>query len=255
MASERIIYLHGSPGGLGELNLFGDAIAKSVSHFHCIDRNDLFRADQHDDHFGFLAQTIAERFPNDPIRLVGFSLGASTALRVAPFLAEQVSHIDLISAGAPLSMGSYLQDMAGAPVFNLARMSPLLFAGMTKMQSVIAGIAPERLFNMLFASAQGEDKALAQNAEFRAAMSEVLVASMTGSLSAYRRDIQRYIENWQGELDRVSQPVRIFHGNQDNWSPPAMAQDLADRLKQCQAPILFDGLSHYSALREYLSQV
>lgn len=248
---EQIIYFHGMPGGPEELQLFGNAIAASTAEFHVLDRKHALGLVRKDEHFYRVASAIKERFPDNPLRLIGFSLGASAALRTALHLGDQVQHIELVSAAAPLTLGSYLDHMAGAPVFKLAAVSPFLFGLLAQLQSVTARIAPERLYAMLFATAEGADRALVADSQFRTVMLRILKQCLWSELPTYRREIDLYVGDWSAELDQVTQPVTIFHGRADNWSPPGMAEDLAQRLPCCKGLHLIDDLSHYSTLREF----
>ncbi|WP_373488290.1 alpha/beta fold hydrolase [Blastomonas sp.] len=249
--TEQVIYFHGLPGGAGELALFDADVAPARAHVHVLDRSCGLSPNSRATYFATLAAAIQTQNPGAALRLVGFSLGASAALRTAPFLGSQVASIDLISAAAPLGLGDYLDGMAGAPVFRLARSSPLLFAALARLQSGVARIAPGKLYDALFASAQGEDRTLSADPAFKAAMLPVLQQSLGPGLGTYRREIALYVQDWVAELDRVTQPVTLYHGSADNWSPATMAQDLAHRLPRVEALHLLDGLSHYSTLREY----
>lgn len=243
------IYLHGLPGGATELQLFGPLPA--TEPWHVLDRT----VDGAGDRFGRLADRVAglarRLSPAGTVRLVGFSLGAAAALRVAARLDQQVARIDLVSAAAPLELGNFLPDMAGRPVFTLARDYPALFAAHARMQGGLARLAPAVLARLLFASAQGGDCILRDDPAFRTGMINLL---RTGHVAgeAYRAEISAYVAPWSRELERVTQPVRLFHGAQDNWTPPEMAQALALALPDCAPPQIVPGLSHYSALAEFL---
>lgn len=252
--AEQPIYFHGIPGSSGEMVLFGDHSADGLGAVHVVDRSSIKAGADPAGYFGQLARTIQTRFPNQPLRLIGFSLGASVALRTAPYLGPQVSGIDLISAAAPLELGDYLGGMAGAPVFRLARSNPTLFAGLVRLQSVAAKLAPSRLYDALFASAQGADLALSKDAAFKAAMLPILHQSLGAQRATYIGEISLYVQDWETELDRVTQPVTIHHGVADTWSPVAMAQDLARRLPNVAAVHLLDDHSHFSTLREFWSR-
>ncbi|MCW1384954.1 alpha/beta hydrolase [Novosphingobium sp. KCTC 2891] len=247
--SERVIYFHGMPGGAGELDLFGPSIAASASAFHVPERRS---GSDGAGHFRAVAEGIRSRFPHDRLRLIGFSIGASAALRVAPHLGDRVAGIDVVSAAAPLGIGPFLDDMAGAPVFRAARASPLLFGLLVRAQSLAARLAPGRLYTQLFASARGADSALAGDPVFRAAMIRVLRQCLAQGAAGYRCEVGLYVQDWAAELALVTQPVRIWHGRADNWSPVAMADALAERLPASTPPRLFDGLSHYSTLQHFL---
>ena len=136
-------------------------------------------------------------------------------------------------------------------MFKLARSSPSLFRALAKAQSLTATIAPGMLFDALFASAQGADKALSKQPDFKAAMVAILRQSLGAGLSTYRREIALYVKDWETELDHVMQPVTLYHGQLDNWSPVAMAHHLEQRLPRVKTVRLLDGLSHYSTLQEY----
>lgn len=250
---EKCLYFHGIPGGPGELQLFGDAFAHRLSAVRVVDRAMTSPGGGDEAYFSLIAQTIKAQYPGMPLRLIGFSLGASTALRIAPYLGPQVVAIDLISAAAPLALGDYLATMAGAPVFRLAQSRPLLFGMVARLQSIAARMAPGKLYDALFASAQGEDRALRDDPAFKAAMLPVLRQSLGNGLPTYCNEIALYTQGWQTGLDHVTQPVSLYHGSRDNWSPVAMAEDLARCLPQVRSFHVFDGLSHYSALRAYWS--
>ncbi|MDM7956310.1 alpha/beta hydrolase [Blastomonas sp.] len=245
------IYFHGIPGGPGELTLFGEGLDTGHGDVHVVDRSNAKDWADADRYLQHLADAIRTQFPDQPLRLIGFSLGASAALRTAPYLGLQVTGIDLISAAAPLTLGDYLGGMAGAPVFKLARSWPTLFAGIVRLQSIAARLASGKLYDALFASAQGADLALSKDPAFKAAMLSILQHSLGAGLSTYRREIALYVEDWEDELGRVTPPVTLYHGTADNWSPVAMAQDLAGRLPNVAAVHLLDDLAHYSTLREY----
>lgn len=249
--TEQRIYFHGIPGASGELALFGDDCAGALRAVHVVDRSSAKAQPDPDGYFRNIAAEIRKRFPDQPLRVIGFSLGASAAMRTVPHLGPQVIGMDLISAAAPLGLGDYLSGMAGAPVFKLAKSNATLFGGLIRLQSVAARFAPGRLYDALFASAQGEDRALSGNPTFQAAMLPILRHSLGAGLSTYRREIALYVEDWEDELGRVTPPVTLYHGTADNWSPVAMAYDLAKCLPNVAAMHLLEGHSHYSTLREY----
>lgn len=249
--AEELIYFHGIPGGSGELSLFGDGLADGRSAIHVVDRSNVKDWAEPDEYFRNVAGAIRMRFPYQPLRLIGFSLGASVALRTAPYFDAQISGIDLISVAAPLGLGDYLGGMAGASVFKLAKSNPTLFAGLVRLQSFAARLFPGRLHDALFASAQGADLVLSKDATFKAAMLPILQQSLGAQRATYISEIALYVQDWEAELDQVTQPVTIYHGIADTWSPVAMAQDLARRLPRVEAVHLLDGLSHYSTLCEY----
>ena len=77
-----------------------------------------------------LAQQISDRAAGQPIRLLGFSIGACLALRVAALLGEQVAEVYLLSAAAPLEIPSNSVGMgAGRYTFLLGAALPKAVPG------------------------------------------------------------------------------------------------------------------------------
>lgn len=246
VSEARRIYFHGLPGSAAELAGFGPQIAARVAGFHVAARGGDFVR---------LAAGVAARVPEGPLRLVGFSLGAAAALRVAPHLAERVERIDLVSPAAPLQLGDFLGGMAGAPVFRAALAGRVPFAALTLVQAQVARLAPERMAAALMAKARGEDRALATDPRFIAALGQSLRHSLIDSRAAYVSEIRAYVADWRADLARVHQPVCIWQGSEDDWTPPAMAEALAaalaDGLSGRPQVTMLPALSHFSTLRHY----
>ena len=248
-AAPVTIYFHGVPGSPRELTLFGGAIPAG---WLAPDRSRLHPWLNFDGHCDALAGEVRARAAGQTVRLVGFSLGAFIALQVAHRLPDLPLTIDLVSAAAPLQTGDYLDRMAGKPVFATAARSPALFGAMAAGQALAARVAPARLAAALFASAQGEDRTLAQNPAFRAGMAAILREGLGQGRANYVREIGAYVRDWSAILPAIRHPVTQWHGAQDNWSPPDMADALAERLPNVTALHRLPGLSHYSTLRAWL---
>lgn len=190
-------------------------------------------------------------FPDGPLALVGFSLGAAAALRVAPHLGDRVERIDLVAPAAPLQLGDFLGGMAGAPVFRAALAGRLPFAALTFAQAQAARLAPGRMAAALMTKAKGQDRALAADPQFIAALAKSLRTSLLEQRAAYMAEIRAYVSDWRADLARIRQPVAIWQGSADDWTPPAMAEALADALPQPPRFTMIEGLSHFSTLRAY----
>lgn len=244
MLTARRVYFHGLPGSAAELAGFGPEIAGRAAGFHVAARGG---------DFARLADGIAARFPERPLRLVGFSLGAAAALRVAPLLGDRVERIDLVSPAAPLQLGDFLKGMAGAPVFRAAMAGRWPFTALTLVQAQVARAAPHKMAAALMAKAMGEDRDLATDPRFIAALAQSLRHSLLDSREAYASEIRAYVTDWRADLARVHQPVRIWQGSVDDWTPPAMAEALAAGLPTRPQVTILTGLSHFSTLRAYLA--
>lgn len=245
----HIVYLHGTPGSPEELKLFGSSPNTMSQRIWAPDRN----IDQPDlnlaAHFDHLATVLAQRYPDGNIHIIGFSLGAYVTLEVAHRLGARVAKLDLISPAAPLGLGNFLPDMAGAKVFQLARNQPRMFSALTTLQSAITTISPGLLYKMIFASAQGGDAQLSADPIFQARVTKIISQALRRGAKSYRLEILGYVAPWSSILASVQTPVTLWHGTSDNWSPPAMSSRLAEHLPNVRNVTMLDGHSHYSTLR------
>jgi pimeloyl-ACP methyl ester carboxylesterase len=237
------VYLHGAPGSPAELTLCDTPFnCYAPDRFALVPGLDSVAA------FDALAGEIDAYSAGRPVHLIGFSMGGFAALQAAHRLGERVSKIDLIAAAAPLELGVFLPDMAGRAVFNVAK-SPLLFGVMTRIQAALAAAAPALFQRMLFATAQGADRALVDQAAFKKGIAAIFKTSLGRNAAGYAREVQAYVRPWAAILDDVTVPVTIWEGSEDNWAPPAMAKGLAKALPNVVAAHDLPGLSHYSTLR------
>ena len=224
-----LVYLHGLPGGPDELKLVSDVA-------------EAFAPDLRD---GPVSDQIKDRFGTTPV----------TLMRFAADYPSQVAHLHLIAPAAPLELGDFLKDMAGGPIFRMARDHPWLFHLVTRVQGLVARIAPDFFARQVFALSQGKDAPLAADPAFRRDWSALAQKCLSGGAAAYRAEIAGYVAPWLGVLPRVSVPTTIWYGTADNWVPPAMAEALAQKLPNvaCVRQIM-DG-SHYSTLAAALPHI
>ncbi|WP_367026177.1 alpha/beta hydrolase [Methylococcus sp. ANG] len=243
-----VVYFHGAPGAPEECSIFDLEGKNHDLTFICLDRFSVDPAISEEAYYKLLATEISRIASGKQVDVVGFSIGAFIALQTSRYMTHGVGSLHLISAAAPLESGDHLEAMAGKQVFMLAKAAPVLFILLSYWQGLLAWLSPNALFRLLFASAAGEDKALAADREFRASITKVLKACFIGHLRGYARDIGLYVRPWKTTLAEVSVNTHIWHGAKDNWSPPLMAEYLKSAIPGCASTKIFNGLSHYSCL-------
>ncbi|MGR9013068.1 MAG: alpha/beta fold hydrolase [Gammaproteobacteria bacterium] len=243
-----IIYFHGAPGAPEECSVFN---LEGESHgltFICFDRFSVDTSINGEAYYKLLAEEISKIATGKQVDFIGFSIGAFIALQTCRYMSNEVKNLHLISAAAPLEAGNFLDAMAGKQVFQLAKAFPVLFVLLSYWQRLLALFFPDALFRLLFASAAGEDKALAANRAFRPSITQVLRSCFIHRVPGYARDVKAYVRPWKTTLSEISVNTHIWHGAEDNWSPPLMADYLKSAIPGCSSIKIFDGLSHYSCL-------
>ena len=56
-----------------------------------------------------------------------------------------------------------------------------------------------------------------------AAMAAILRKGLGHGRANDVREIGAYVRDWSATLPAIRHPVTLWHGAEDNWSPPAMA--------------------------------
>ena len=142
-----IYFCHGVPGGPDDAQLLmsGDpeVIAPNLFQDGVFLPEDQFDA-------------LTEGALDGAVHLVGFSIGAMAAVRIAAAFPARVGKLTLISPAAPLELGDFLPDMAGLPVFKITMRSPFLLKGLVAVQGLFKRMAPNLLIRQLFGTAEAE---------------------------------------------------------------------------------------------------
>ncbi len=243
----KTFYLHGLPGSEAELD-FALPEWRETSDISVLQRLSL-RTD-HQRAVEAMASTIANY---QAAHLIGFSLGAMSALKLAAALPETVTKLDLIAPAAPLELGDFLDQMAGKPIFEAAKTDRLgmLVSG----QAMLAKVAPGQVIKAMFSSASKADKDLLSQPGMKTMLKHGLRYCLNTHQSAYKNELRAFVAPWAETLKRVRCPVTIWHGTDDTWAPLGLSEALKDALGKEASLKTLDGLSHYSALKAALPKI
>ena len=242
-----VVYFHGAPGAIKECAVFDKHAQENNLRIVSLDRFAVKDAVDQDCYYQQIASQIKRIIGDEPLDIIGFSIGTHVALEVSAILRNQVRNIHLISSVAPLHKGDFIDHMAGGSVFTLAKESPVVFKLLTFCQKLMAMLAPSLLVRLLFASATGQDRELIKQPEFRSYITSVIKHCFQAGTAGYMRDIKQYV-TWPGHFDAYTSNVQIWHGTDDNWSPFSMAATLKKSIPGETKLETMKGLSHYSCL-------
>lgn len=254
-AGPVLVVFHGTPGSAAELQWWDAAACSHGVQLRCLERASLPAQVQGDAYFSALAVALKGL---QPVHLAGFSLGGFVAMRTA-HAAQQagqaVAALHLLSAAAPLQADNFLPHMAGQAVFRMAQERPVALRVVTAVQGVLARAWPAALTRMLFATAQASDRAWAADSTFQSVVRRALAESLNRGRAGYLRDLQAYVQPWAGVVGQLRVPTWVWHGSEDNWSPPGMAHWLHANLPQCHGLEMVAGQSHYGCLLSRIDAV
>ena len=186
---------------------------------------------------------------SNKIHLVGFSIGAMVAIKIAAAHPDRISRVTLVSPAVPLQLGDFLPVMAGKPVFDLAMRRPGLLRAVTALQGIATRIAPNFLIKSLFAKCGPAERALLEDESFQTIMRKALSDSFVHHPKAYIGYISAYVEDWRNDLAHINCAVDLWHGTKDTWSPPEMSEALKDQLGDRCTLHRVPGTEHYSTLK------
>lgn len=244
-----VFYLHGTPGAPAEAAWMVSAAQANGLCIVALERDSLDPSLQGEAYVAQLTAAVLRLAGEHPVHLLGFSIGASLALRVAAQLPKPAAGIWLVSAAAPLEWPACWQGMgAGRYTFALAQSYPRLFNLLAVYQGWLARHCTGLLLRSLFQGARGADAQLLAQAPLREQLRQVQRQCFARGAGAYVRDVQCYVEPWAASLAQVQAPLQLWHGDQDNWAPVTMAQGLLAQFGQQAQLHWLAGRSHYSCL-------
>lgn len=218
-ASKRVVLLHGFAGSTFSWRLTGPALAEAGYAVLAIDQPNYGYTDRADPAQPLpqcLAQVIDAEDGALPLVLVGHSMGASVASRVAQVLGDRVAALVLVD-GAPTGRGRPPSALAAA----------LQWPPLSRWAEVVAHLRmlkPER-FAQTLASAYGRAPSAEEVDGYRRPLLVAGTASRVLSPSAPLPPL---------EPEKLpAQPLLIW-GRDDRWVPPQLAQRTLDLLPQAR---------------------
>jgi pimeloyl-ACP methyl ester carboxylesterase len=206
---KTVIYFHGVPGSPEECSIFDTHAKEHDLNIICYDRFSIDSSLQDQDYYKFLADAIIDKANGEQVDLIGFSIGCHAAIKTSLHLEANVRSLHLISAAAPLDAGDFLDDMAGKMIFSLAMKQPTIFTLLSYWQALIAKLAPNTLFKMLFSSTTGEDKGLSRTPAFKGYITPVLTHCFNINVKGYIREINQYVTPWKESVLKCSSNAHI----------------------------------------------
>ena len=206
---------------------------------------------------------VVERLANhlgiEKFRMLAISGGAPYAYATARAMPERVRAIAIVSGAVPIVD---LVDRRGLLrlyrwMLALYRMSPQLLRKLFLMAQPILSLRPPVRFRPLVLKMlmlqTCDEESLRDSAAFEAVF-ESQRRAWRESAEGVMIDAQIYAQPWGFPIEEVRVPVRLWHGKQDRAFSARLAEDIANRLPNCETRFV-DGAGHYSLPIRYMRQI
>ena len=206
-----------------------------------------------------VVQRLANHLGIGEFRMLAISGGAPYAYATARAMPERVRAIAIISGAVPIVD---LVDRQGLLrlyrwMLTLYRMSPQLLRRLFLLARPILSLRPPVRFRPLVLKMlmlqPCDEESLRDSAAFEAVF-ESQRRAWRKSAEGVMADAQIYAQPWGFPIEEVRVPVRLWHGKQDRAFSVRLAEDIANRLPNCEARFV-DGAGHYSLPIRYTRQI
>lgn len=195
-------------------------------------------------------EQLADQLGLDRFYILAISGGAPYAYAAGLRLRERLRAI-AIASGAPPIVD--LSDHSGLLklyrwMLTLYRRSPKLLRALIYAARPVAALRPPIRFRPLLLKIMQlqacDTAALRDSAAFEACF-ESQRRAWRASAKGVMADAEIYARPWGFRLEDVDVPVRLWHGKQDRAFSVSLAEEVAQRLPNCQARFI-DNEGHYS---------
>lgn len=164
----------------------------------------------------------------DEIRVAGYSGGAPYALACAYVLKERVKEVFLFSPHGPLDAPNASAGMCPSllAMFDAARQYP------DQLQAQLEGQTQnlESTLNGFLSEMALADQTIGARPEVRAALLRNLQQAIRNGLAGLLADLHCLVKPWGFPLTNITASVKIWQGDADRNTPPAMAEYLSEVL-------------------------
>lgn len=230
-------YFHGTPGSRHELFLNQKSAHQKGFRLIATDRPGFGRSDYQQDRT-FLSWSedvleVADSLSLDAFGMIGTSGGGPHVLACALTMPDRLAFSAVVSSWAPVFSTDLAEEMAPLDQFfsRLASRSPFLFSLPFSWLSFSFRYLPTSLFiKSLDSSLCDADRQILSDPKIAAFFQdEVAEAFAQGMRGAVEESILLYLD-WGFELQEITAPVLIIHGEEDKFAPFSFGKYLHENL-------------------------
>ncbi|MEV0132780.1 alpha/beta hydrolase [Dactylosporangium sp. NPDC050688] len=189
--------------------------------------------------------------------VVGRSGGGPHALAVAAQRPDEVIAAAVLVSVAPADAPDldWFGGMADSNVeaYTIADASPTTLAERIRLRAERIRRDPESLIEVLRDELRDPDRRIVDDTSIRRLLAETYAEALRLGADGWIDDALALRGNWGFDLGDITAPVRLWHGEDDNFSPVSHTRWLARQLARCEVQVQ-PGAAHFGAM-EILPQM
>ena len=194
---------------------------------------------------------VADALGLDTFAVLGHSGGGPHALACAALLPERVTRTAvLVCFASPEAPGlEYFQGMNSGNTrdFAAAAVDPLRLAERLRRQAERTLRDPESLLEQLEAEMAWPDRQVVQDMAIRRLLALAYRDALRGGPDGWIDDVLALSHDWGFDLSTIAGPVRMWHGEQDNFAPAGHTRWLARQIPHAEL-LVQSGAAHFGAV-------
>ncbi len=247
-----VFFFHGWPSSRTMAQITEDAARELGVRIISIDRpgirDSAFQANRTLLDWPPLLRAVAMELQIDRFRILAVSGGAPYAYATGWAIPERVEAIAIASGAPPIAE---LKDRSGLlRLYNrmlaLHDSQPGVLRAMFHLARPFAAMKlPRRVRPLLLKFLQPCDAKVLRDSQSFEACFESARQAWKKSSAGIMADAEIYAKPWGFRLEEVTVPVRLWHGMKDRSFASSVAEEVAERLPNCELRLV-EGAGHYS---------
>lgn len=194
---------------------------------------------------------IADDLGIDRFSVVGRSGGGPHALACAALRPERVARTAVLVCFAQPGAADleYFRGMNGGNTrdFAAAAADPLRLVESLRLQAEQTRRDPESLLERLEAEMTWPDRQVVQDLGIRRLLHQAYREALRSGPDGWIDDVLALSRDWGFRLADVDGPVRLWHGEQDNFAPASHTRWLARQIRNAEV-LVQPGAAHFGAV-------
>jgi pimeloyl-ACP methyl ester carboxylesterase len=262
VGGKPVFYFHGSPSARIEFELFGDdaQMREIGAWLIAVDRPGMGLSDFQPDRrlldWPQDVVALANHLEIDRFAVLAYSLGGPYGLASADAIPDRLTNVGIVSGAALFKDPTLMEGLNKGTrrYLTLPREHPTLARIFLWILAATVRYAPRiAIANASALLPEADRKVVAKPAIQKGFIAMVREAMRQGTHGAFIESLLT-VTDWGFRPEDIHMPVRLWHGEEDQNIPVAMAHHLTTALPHCEASI-FPAEGHLSLIKKQLGEI